>query len=108
MLKGGPLTLDLISDRLRPSLQEAGVEKAIVFGSYARGTQDARSDVDLILIMHTEERYLKRFDRIMGVYRALPEASVEVFIYTPEEFERNADRTFFKRALSEGKVIYER
>jgi len=102
------LTLEDIRRTLRPSLEQCGVEKAIVFGSHARETQSQRSDVDLLLVVKTDERYFKRYDRIADVYRALPSAELDVLIYTPEELERNADRPFVRRVLQEGKLIYER
>ena len=32
---------------------------------------------------------------------------MDVLVYTPEEFERMKDRGFIKRAIEEGKVLYE-
>jgi predicted nucleotidyltransferase len=102
------LSLDEIRSSLLPFLKQSGVEKAIVFGSHARGTQDRKSDLDLILVMETSDRFFKRYDRITGIYRALPSVELEVLIYTPEELDRNSTLPFFRKVLEEGKVIYER
>jgi len=38
-----------LTDRIIPVLQQYGVKKASLFGSYARGTQDDNSDVDILI-----------------------------------------------------------
>jgi predicted nucleotidyltransferase len=102
------LSLDEICSSLLPIFHQCGVEKAIVFGSHARGTQDRRSDLDLLLVMETSERFFKRYDRIARIHQAVPSVELDILIYTPEELERNSDRPFVRRALAEGKLIYER
>ena len=83
------------------------MQKAIVFGSYARGTQDCRSDLDLILIMETSKRFLDRYREIEVVYDSLRGIASDILIYTPEELARMAHRPFMRSALKEGKVIHE-
>ena len=102
------VSLEEIRSSLLPMLEQCGVEKAIVFGSHARGTQDRRSDLDLILVMETSARFLDRYDKIAGIRQALPSVELDILIYTPEELHRNCDRPFVRRALAEGKLIYER
>ncbi len=38
-----------LTDVIIPILQKYGVRKAALFGSYAHGTQDEQSDVDLLI-----------------------------------------------------------
>ncbi len=38
-----------ISDKIVPVLLKYGVKKAALFGSYARGEQDEKSDVDILI-----------------------------------------------------------
>jgi len=102
------LGLEEIRSSLLPMLEQCGIEKAIVFGSHARGTQDRRSDLDLILVMQTNERFFERYDRIASIRQALPSVELDILIYTPEELQRNCDRPFIRKALAEGKLIYER
>lgn len=97
-----------LAERLRPVLVAHGFEKAIVFGSVARGTASRRSDLDLILVKRTDERFLDRYGRVLiDLYDAAPEREIEALIYTPEELERMSGRRFLARALHEGRVIYE-
>ncbi|MFQ6016026.1 MAG: nucleotidyltransferase domain-containing protein [Anaerolineae bacterium] len=64
------------------------IEKAIIFGSRARGDHLKESDLDLILVSKGFEGILFT-DRISRVYRFWDgDFSLEVLCYTPEEFEK--------------------
>lgn len=80
------------------------VEKILLFGSAARGEQDEASDLDLIIIKHTTERFLRRLLAVPD----LPVAA-DVFVYTPEEFaEMQAqENPFVLTALRDAIVLYE-
>jgi predicted nucleotidyltransferase len=93
-MTGPALSAEDIQTLLRPILTRIGIRKAVIFGSLARGTQNRKSDLDLILVMDTEKRFLERYDEIAEIYRALPSMEVDVLIYTPAELERNSDRPF--------------
>lgn len=43
------LTLDQISGIVRPIIEKHNVEKAVVFGSYARGAATPQSDLDVVV-----------------------------------------------------------
>lgn len=101
-------TAEEVAERIRPVLDQYEIEKGILFGSYALGTQTARSDVDLILIQRTSKRFLDRYEGILrDLYQVLRGVDIEVLIYTPEEMEAIRHRKFIERALNEGRVIYE-
>lgn len=80
------------------------VEKILLFGSAARGEQDEASDLDLIIIKQTTERFLRRLV-------AVPDLGVaaDVFVYTPEEFARMQaqESPFIPTALRDAIVLYE-
>ena len=97
-----------LAERLRPVLEQHGFEKAIVFGSVARGSASRRSDLDLILVKRTTRRFLDRYGGVLrDLYDAAPEREIEALIYTPEELQRLSSRMFVATALREGKVIFE-
>jgi uncharacterized protein len=100
--------IDDIIEGARPVFQKYGIRRAILFGSFAKGRHTHKSDIDLILIQETDKRYFDRFDGILSdLHQNLRGRDIEVFIYTPQEFDSISDRRFIRRALAEGQVIYE-
>lgn len=83
-------------------------KKAVVFGSWAQGTADQTSDIDLVMVKETDRPFLERLKEFaLLVPNGLPR--VDAFIYTPEEFElmRARENPLIVKALSEGEVVYE-
>ena len=107
-LNNGTLDLTEIARRMKPVFTKYHIQKALLFGSFARGSQSQKSDIDLILIKETEESYFERYAGILqDLYKAVKGRDIEVLIYTPEELDRISHRRFIQRAWQEGKVIYE-
>jgi len=83
--------------------------RIVLFGSRARGTARADSDIDLLLI---EDSDLPRYRRSGRYRRALVGLfpSKDVVVYTPEEVARwrNVPNAFVTVALREGRTLYER
>ena len=50
-----------VSD-IRRRLEDMGVQKAILFGSLARGDVTPFSDLDLIIVQDTDARFLDRLE----------------------------------------------
>lgn len=81
----------------------------ILFGSYAYGTPDAHSDLDLFIVKETADA---PDERRMQVWRLLEDLDLDVhvspFVYTPQELrKRLAIRDFFVREILEkGKVLF--
>lgn len=78
-----------------------------MFGSYARGTQSRKSDIDLLIVCETDETFFRRHRDFLELYEIFQE-ELDLLIYTPLEWEEIKERTFFKKILEEGKIIYER
>jgi predicted nucleotidyltransferase len=107
--KGPPiLTFDELQRRVADYLSGTRVERAIVFGSYAKGTADAASDVDLVLIEPTSTPFIERglahlplFDLGVGI---------DLLVYTPEEYARlrSNGNGLIGRVETEGRTLYER
>ena len=98
-----------LNDELRrivSLLDKTGVKKVILFGSLATGKVSSSSDIDLIVIKETEERFL---DRLESLYKDLaPSVATDLLCYTPEEVEDMRKWShFMKRVLEEGRVLYE-
>ena len=81
------------------------VEKILLFGSAARGQQDEYSDVDLIIIKRTNQRFI---ERLLAV--PLLPVEADVFVYTPEEFAemQEHENPFIMSALEDAVVVYPR
>lgn len=82
-----------------------GLEKAILFGSAARGRTHAASDIDLILVKETS---LDRPRRVSEAEKALaPKVAVDILVYTPAEFDALLSVGHFVRhAVHEGRFLY--
>ncbi len=84
-------------------------EKIILFGSLASGEINEFSDIDLLIVRETSERFIERLHRVRSITR--PEEGVDFIVYTPEEVEnmKNENRRFLmKEILGRGRVVYER
>ncbi len=82
--------------------------RIIVFGSFARGDTHEMSDLDLIVVKDTDERFFDRIGRVRDACARLP-IDVQPLVYTPAELadmlERGSD--FLETALADGVVAYE-
>ncbi|HEX6972658.1 MAG TPA: nucleotidyltransferase domain-containing protein [Limnochordia bacterium] len=86
------------------ALAGTDVQKAIVFGSFARGDVGRASDIDLVLIRETGQPFLRRAD---DLYARLPAGvAMDLLVYTPQEWEQ-LDTPFLRRVRREGRVVYE-
>ncbi len=69
-------------------------------------TRTRRSDIDLLVVVPTQKRFLDRYGDFTDIPPAFPERDVEILIYTPRELQRNRERPFVRRVLAEGKLVY--
>lgn len=93
---------------LRPLLERQEAREAFLFGSHARGTADVYSDIDVIIVAPSQRPPVERFrDYLPAILEA--GVGVDLFVYTPEEFERlrAEERPFLMSALEGAKVIHE-
>jgi predicted nucleotidyltransferase len=91
----------LLREQYRP-------EKIILFGSLAAGETGEWSDIDLVIVKETKQRFLDRIKEVMRLLR--PQVGVDILVYTPQEFEVLVqERAFVRREIQEkGKVLYAR
>jgi predicted nucleotidyltransferase len=93
--------------------EEFGAEKVILFGSLARALEDGEavgewSDLDLVVVAETERPFYERIKDLLD--RVRPRVGVDVFVYTPTEWEHMRSERFFikKEVLGKGRIVYER
>lgn len=83
-----------------------GVERVILFGSYATGRRDLFTDPDLLVVMQSPLDFV---NRTADLYRRLyTDVDMDLVVYTPEEIARAGIHPFLRFALTEGRVLYEK
>lgn len=83
-------------------------QRILLFGSLASEQVSEWSDIDLVVIKETDQKFL---DRIREVMRLLqPRVGMDILVYTPEEFAQIQKERLFVREeiVGKGKVLYER
>ncbi|MBI5235418.1 MAG: nucleotidyltransferase domain-containing protein [Deltaproteobacteria bacterium] len=102
---------DLISKLAKRLGERYQPEKIILYGSYAYGTPDEASDVDLLIIKDTTDRPI---DRRITVRRIVSDIRKKVpfssLVLTPVELSGRLEMgdDFFIEITKNGKVIYEK
>ena len=92
--------LDKIVKRLK---KDRDVRLILLFGSLARGEAGKDSDLDLIIVRETDRRFLDRLDEFYEGARI----SMDILVYTPEEFNYLREGSFIRSAVEEGVILYE-
>lgn len=105
--RSGNLPPRILADIVQRVVEVAKPQRIVLFGSAARGTMRADSDVDLLVVKGG------RFHRgrlVDAIYRNLrgAEAPVDVIVVTPAEVERYGGDPYLiiASALKEGEVVY--
>jgi predicted nucleotidyltransferase len=108
------LSVDVVS-KIIQCLIGLNVYKIILFGSYARGTATEDSDIDLVVILDTEDfakTFKDRMDRNLTVSNALldinREFAMDIIVYSYGEFEYldKKESDFVKEIKNTGVEIY--
>ena len=91
-----------ISERLK---KEYHAEKVILFGSYARGEATKDSDVDILVIAPTSERFFERMATVKRLIRDLRNGlPIAPIVLTQEEIDKRVEirDQFIREILEEG------
>ena len=98
----------LIDLAVQAIAREYQPQRIIVFGSFARGDTHELSDLDLIVVKETGERFFDRIGRVRDACRQL-KVDVQPLVYTPAELDDMVGRgnAFLETALAEGRVVYD-
>jgi len=83
-------------------------EQIILFGSYAYGSPNEDSDVDLLVVMPFEG---KSRDKSLAIWKAVrPRISVDLIVRQPADVARRYEQwdPLIREALDKGRVLYER
>ncbi len=103
------ITEELLSEIVARIRKVIDPEKIILFGSLARGEETKRSDIDILVIVESDE---PRWNRSPPLYYALSNIiiSKDIIVYTPSEVLEWSEvrQALVTTAIDEGRVIYEK
>ncbi len=81
-------------------------ELIFLFGSAAKGTAEYGSDIDILVVMETDEKPINRGKEILDALDV--DTTVDLIVMTPEEFmtHRRDSRSFTSHILGSGRPVY--
>lgn len=88
----------------------SGPSRVMLFGSYARGTADEGSDLDLMVVEQELTDKAGEYLRLRAALgRVAPGVGVDLLLYPLAEFERRSQvpGTILYEARMEGKVLHD-
>ncbi|MBI4790297.1 MAG: nucleotidyltransferase domain-containing protein, partial [Chloroflexi bacterium] len=94
---------------VRKIVENFDPEKVILFGSYAYGKPTIDSDVDVLVVMESNETPAARATRVIGALRGKT-FPMDILVSTPAEIEHRLaiGDFFYQEIVGMGKVLYER
>jgi len=104
-----PITEEKIRQAAQKIVEAAHPEKIILFGSHAYGNPNDDSDVDLFVVMESDQRVHARMVQLSKILSPRP-FPVDIITRTPAELEERLEigDCFFKEIVTKGKVLYDR
>jgi predicted nucleotidyltransferase len=107
MYFGANIPMRVIRRYARAIAEEFQPEKIVLFGSYAYGTPNADSDVDLLVVMPAANQHNQA---VRIAYRLAAPFPLDLIIRTPKEMQwRLAEgESFLTTIMSQGKLLYEK
>jgi predicted nucleotidyltransferase len=105
--RGADVPLRAIRRFARQVAERFDPEKIILFGSYAYGTPNEDSDVDLLVIMSARDEPAQARRIRLAVERCFP---MDLIVRTPENLRRRLEEGdwFLREIVSKGKTLYEK
>jgi len=104
-----PVKKALFNNICKRLVSKLDVVKIVLFGSYASGKPTADSDLDLLVIIDTKEKGIKRYAMVSELLepRKVP---MDIIVKTPEEIRKRLKMLcpFTENILKSGKVLYEK
>ncbi len=100
-------TLKDIREIVQQIVEHFRPQKVILFGSHAQGKPTQDSDVDLLVVMETNERPLHVAARISAaIDHPFP---LDILVFRPSELKASLERkgVFATEVMAKGVVLYE-
>lgn len=84
-------------------------QQIILFGSYADGSTHQSSDLDLLIVKDTKERFIDRWSTVRQILSdPSRKIALETLVLTPQELSERLARgdQFLGEILQKGRVLY--
>ncbi len=103
-----PVTEEILAEIVRRIVNKLDPEQIILFGSYAYGTPNQDSDIDLLVIMETNLTHAYRALEVSRLIRPRP-FPVDIIVKTSTEVRNALEKGdfFIEEILARGRVLYE-
>jgi predicted nucleotidyltransferase len=98
----------ILDSAVKRLVENLDVEKIVLFGSFVKGTYTKDSDIDLLVLLNTREKGVKRYAMVSELLEPR-EIPMDIIVKTPAEMKKRETYfdPFVKNVLS-GKVLYEK
>lgn len=113
-IKKSDKELNVITDKIVSQILKDGklkISSIILFGSYARGTADAESDIDIMILCDDDNKIVE--ERFMDVFHKVDKIAYEhdVMIQTDIKNKHFFDKwkddlPYYRNIMEEGVVLY--
>src|SRR6266849_6578376 len=104
---GADIPMRVIRQYARAIAEEFHPDKIILFGSYAYGTPNEDSDVDLLVVMPAWNQHSKA---VKIRWRLAAPFPMDLIVRTPKEMKWRLEEgdCFLTQIVSKGKILYEK
>ncbi len=109
--------IDEYLDKILNALRKIHPQKIIIFGSYVYGKMHEDSDIDLIIVLDTNDvpkNYEEKLKIKLEVRKLVREVNkdiaIDLIVFTLPEYDNfvRCESSFAKEILERGKVLYEK
>ena len=102
-----PVTAEILAEITHRIVTALHPKRIILFGSYAYGHPTPDSDVDLLVVLETDQKIPDRQVAVSRLIRPRP-FPVDILVRTPQEIEEAIHQQdfFIREILDRGKVLY--
>jgi len=103
---------DILLSEITDVLKQYGIEKIILFGSYAKGMPNKYSDIDLLVIKNIPENETRDFriklKKALWIKLGKLSYSLDILVDNEQRIQKRIEMgdLFYKEIYSKGKTIY--
>jgi predicted nucleotidyltransferase len=106
------MNAEKIISEITDVLKQYGIEKVILFGSYANGKPDKYSDIDLLIIKNIPENETRDFriklKKALWIKLGKLSYSLDILVENEQRIQKRIEMgdLFYKEIWTKGKTIY--